>query len=99
MPSDTPPIRIIALEGIPEIRIGDDIGSVIAPGETGVLVPQRDPAALARAIADLLADPARRAVIGTAARNLVAARFGWAAAAARFEAAYDRALAFTAHGN
>jgi glycosyltransferase involved in cell wall biosynthesis len=75
------------------------IGSVIAPGETGVIVPERDPAALARALADLLADPARRAVIGTAARNLVAARFGWAAVAARFEAAYDRALAFTAHGN
>jgi len=75
------------------------IGSVIAPGATGVLVPERDPAALARAIADLLADPARRAVIGGAARDAVARRFGWAAAAARFEAAYDRALAFTSHGN
>ncbi|MFL5708960.1 MAG: coenzyme F420-0:L-glutamate ligase [Chloroflexota bacterium] len=28
MPSDTS-IRVIALEGIPEIRIGDDIGSII----------------------------------------------------------------------
>jgi glycosyltransferase involved in cell wall biosynthesis len=57
-------------------------------------VPERDPAALAGAIAALLADPARRAALGAAARATVESRFGWAAAAARFEAAYDRALAF-----
>jgi glycosyltransferase involved in cell wall biosynthesis len=75
------------------------IGSVIAPGETGLLVPERDAAALARAAAELLADRARRAVIGAAARAAVSSRFGWAAAAARFEAAYDRALAFMSHDN
>jgi glycosyltransferase involved in cell wall biosynthesis len=75
------------------------IGSVIAPGESGIIVPDRDPAALARAIVELLADPARRAVIGADARSAVTARFGWAAAAARFEAAYDRALVFMSHDN
>jgi len=70
------------------------IASAIDDGRTGMLVAERDPAALATAIRALLADPARRAAMGTAARAAVEARFGWASAAARFEAAYDRAIAF-----
>jgi len=70
------------------------IASAIDDGRTGVLVAERDSPALAGAIASLLADPARRAAIGAAARAAVDARFGWPAAAAGFEAAYDRALAF-----
>jgi glycosyltransferase involved in cell wall biosynthesis len=63
-------------------------------GRTGMLVAERDPAALAGAMTALLADPARRSAMGQAARASVEARFGWGAAAARFEAAYDRAIAF-----
>jgi phosphatidyl-myo-inositol dimannoside synthase len=70
------------------------IRSAIDDGRTGTLVAERDPLALAGAIAALLADPARRAAIGAAARAAVEARFGWEVAGARFEAAYDRALAF-----
>jgi glycosyltransferase involved in cell wall biosynthesis len=70
------------------------IGSAIQEGRTGVLVAERDPSALAAAIDALLADPARRAEMGRAARATVEARFGWTVTAARFEAAYDRALAF-----
>ena len=70
------------------------IASVIEDGRTGTIVPERDPAALARAIGALLADPERRARLGAAGRAAVEARFGWETAAARFEAAYDRALAF-----
>jgi glycosyltransferase involved in cell wall biosynthesis len=70
------------------------IASVIEDGRTGLIVPEREPAALARAVAALLDDPARRATVGAAARALVSARFGWDGVAARFEAAYDRALAF-----
>jgi len=70
------------------------IGSAIDDGRTGILVPERDPSALARAIGGLLADAPRRARLGAAGRASVEARFGWGAAAARFEAAYDRALAF-----
>jgi glycosyltransferase involved in cell wall biosynthesis len=70
------------------------IGSVIENGRTGVIVPERDAAALADAIAALLLDPIRRAVLGRDGRALVEARFGWDAVAARFVAAYDRALAF-----
>ena len=70
------------------------IGSVITDGETGVIVAERDARALATAIDGLLRDPDRRARLGVAGRAMVAARFGWERAAARFEAAYDRALAF-----
>lgn len=70
------------------------IGSVVRDDETGLIVAERDAPALARAIRRLLADPARRLRLGESARTAVAARFGWEAAAARFESAYDRALAF-----
>jgi glycosyltransferase involved in cell wall biosynthesis len=70
------------------------IASVVRDGESGRLVPERDAASLRSAITGLLRDPAERARLGAAGRALVQARFGWDAAAARFEAAYDRALAF-----
>ena len=70
------------------------ITGVVDDGRTGVIVPQRDAGALAAALTGLLRDPRRRAGLGRAGRALVEARFGWEAAAARFESAYDRALAF-----
>src|SRR4051812_23691373 len=75
------------------------IGSAIDDGKTGVIVPERDPASLAAALTALLREPARAAALGAAARESVAARFGWGAAAARFEAAYDRALAIKSRTN
>ena len=70
------------------------IASVVENGRTGVIVAERDPAALADAIAALMRDPLRRAVLGRDGRALVEGRFGWDATAARFVTAYDRALAF-----
>lgn len=70
------------------------IGSVIVDDQTGVIVPERDAGALGRAVALLFADPVRRQRLGEAAREAVAGGFGWDRAAARFESAYDRALAF-----
>jgi glycosyltransferase involved in cell wall biosynthesis len=71
------------------------IGSVVEHGRTGVIVPERDPDALAAAISALATDPAGRVRLGEAARAEASARFGWEFVAGRFEAAYDRALAMT----
>lgn len=47
----------------------------VEPGTTGLLVPPRDPAALADAIAALALDPPRRQRMGEAGRRLMADRF------------------------
>ncbi len=62
------PVVASRLEAIPEI---------VSDGETGVLVPTRDPAALGRALSGLLADPIRARLMGAAGRARVLARFGW----------------------
>jgi glycosyltransferase involved in cell wall biosynthesis len=70
------------------------IATIVEDGRTGVIVPERDARALAAALSALLRDRSRAAALGLAGRALVEGRFGWERAAARFEAAYDRALAF-----
>lgn len=63
---------------------------VVDEGRTGLLVPPRDPAALAAAVRGLLDDPARRAAMA-AAGPAWAAQFAWPAVADRVEAAYRAA--------
>jgi glycosyltransferase involved in cell wall biosynthesis len=64
------------------------IGEFVVPGETGILCPPADPEALARAIAALARDPARRRAMGVAGRRRVAEAFSFrrnvAAIARRF---------------
>jgi glycosyltransferase involved in cell wall biosynthesis len=60
------PVVSTAVSGIPE---------VIHDGETGLVVPQRDPAAIADAVARLAADPGLAAAIGERANTLVRAEF------------------------
>lgn len=74
------------------------IGAVVTHEETAVVVPERDPRAIADAIASLTGDPARARRIGARARALAEARFGWEETARRLERAYDRALAFKSRG-
>ena len=62
----------------------------IADGETGRLVPPGDADALAKALAELLRDPARLARMGAAARTRVLDRFGGAAFAQAGSAALGR---------
>jgi glycosyltransferase involved in cell wall biosynthesis len=70
------------------------IGQVLTHERTALLVPERDARALATAICRLMENEPLRRQLGSASRALAAERFDWGGAAARFEAAYARALAF-----
>jgi glycosyltransferase involved in cell wall biosynthesis len=61
---------------------------LVRTGETGILVPPRDPAALADALARLAADAALRQRLGAAARRLVEDEFGEARVAGETLALY-----------
>jgi phosphatidylinositol alpha-mannosyltransferase len=72
-----------------------DIGGyrdLVRDGSEGLLVPPRDPEALATALAGLLDNPARRAAMGEAARN-AAARYAWPVVAAEVADVYRAASA------
>jgi len=66
-------------------------GELVADGESGLLVPPRDPPALARALRRLLAEPETRERLGAAARRRAEA-FTAAATAGRVMALYERLL-------
>jgi glycosyltransferase involved in cell wall biosynthesis len=61
-------------------------------GDAGLLVPVRDPAATAGAIARLAGDPDLRASMGEAARRRVEERFSWDAVADGYLCAFGEAL-------
>jgi len=63
---------------------------VVSPGCDGVLVPRGDGRALAEALRDLADDPARRAAMGTAARES-ARRYAWPRVADEILASYEEA--------
>jgi glycosyltransferase involved in cell wall biosynthesis len=63
-------------------------GEVVAEGQTGLLVPPRDPAPLAEAIAAMLAEPERRVSIGRLGRKVVEERFSAAAMVRQMEDLY-----------
>ena len=72
-----------------------DVGSVreaVVDGETGLVVPVEDPAALAAAINILIAEPERRAAMGEAARAIAEKRFTVGATVDRYLDVYDRVL-------
>jgi len=64
----------------------------IEDGATGLLVPERDPAALSAALAALLADAGRRSAMGTAGRRRVEREFRAAPMTRRIEAIYEAAM-------
>lgn len=65
----------------------------VADGETGLLVPERDPAALAEALLSLLGDPARRRALGSAGRRRVEEELHWGAIARVHDRLYREAVA------
>ncbi len=62
------PVVATAVGGIPD---------VIIPDQTGLLVPERNPYALAKAILELLANPERAAELGRNGLSDVQSRFSW----------------------
>ncbi|MFD9320885.1 glycosyltransferase family 4 protein [Streptomyces sp. NPDC060053] len=65
---------------------------LVAHGRTGLLVPPRDATVVRDAVAELVADPARRAVYGAAGRATVEGRT-WAAVGDRLIGHYEDVLA------
>jgi glycosyltransferase involved in cell wall biosynthesis len=74
------PVVATAVGGIPEI---------IADGQSGLLVPPSDPAALTAACLRLLEDPSGAAALGAEGRRTVLSRFSVGAMTARYSALYD----------
>jgi glycosyltransferase involved in cell wall biosynthesis len=65
---------------------------LVSDGETGLLVPPRDAAALRAAVERLLRDPELRERLGRAARARARERFGWDAVIDRTLELYTPAL-------
>jgi glycosyltransferase involved in cell wall biosynthesis len=82
MANDTPLVAT-AIGGVPD---------VVEHGRTGLLVPRRDPEALAQGLISLLADPVRRARMAAAAKDALR-RYTIDATAARFAALYETLIA------
>ena len=68
------------------------IPEAVTDGESGRLVPEHDPGALAAALRGMVADPARLARMGENASISVAREFGQTAQVARLETLYDEAV-------
>ena len=76
--------------GLPCIgSTADAARDVIVDGETGLLVPYGDPAALAAALSDLLEDPERCAALGAAAARHARRAFGYERFRSNFLAALE----------
>jgi glycosyltransferase involved in cell wall biosynthesis len=72
---------------------------IVVDGETGRLVPPRDPDAFAAALVEILTDPARRAAMGRAGRERAETVFGIRQHAKAIEAVFDEILTTHASSN
>jgi glycosyltransferase involved in cell wall biosynthesis len=70
---------------------------IVQPGINGLLVPPRDPAALADALQKLIEDAELRVRLGTQARAIAEGRFGSERIAVSVKAVYQELLARSAH--
>jgi teichuronic acid biosynthesis glycosyltransferase TuaC len=98
MPGVEEPFGVAFVEamagGVPAIGARGEGGpeDIAAAGEGMLLVPPDDHHALAGAIESVLADPARRDLLGAAARATVAEHFTWEQCGKRTLEAYEAAL-------
>lgn len=76
--------------GLPVVatRVGGN-PEIVRDGESGFLVPPRDPAAFARRVVELLSNPGLREGMGRAGRRVVEREFTLSATAARYEEVYE----------
>ena len=97
IPSEEEGLGLVAVESqlcetpVIAFRSGG-ITDVVVDGETGVLTPPGDVAALAAALDGIVRDTDRAASLGRAGRLAAVARFAPAAVAARYRAIYERAV-------
>lgn len=96
-PSDWEASGFVCLEAMAAARAvvasaSGGMAESIVDGETGVLVPHRDPRAIADALLALLADPAKCGALGLAARRSVSERFHPRVILPLQEASYARAI-------
>jgi len=78
---DNQPVSILEAfaAGLPVVSTGTgDIAAMVRPGQTGLLVPADDPAAMAAAVAGLLESPDHALLLARRARQETA-RYTWAA--------------------
>ena len=90
------PIAVLEAMAAERAIVGSAVGGMgelIEDGETGILVPPRDVAALAAGLRRLLEDPARRRAMGDRGRRRVESDFGPTAMAGQVEGVYERLLA------
>ncbi len=93
---DNQPVTLLEAmaAGLPVVTSSaGDIPSLVRDGETGRLVPPRDPAAMARVVGDLLAHPVAAARIARRARRQVE-RYTWAHARRAWMDVYAQAAGF-----
>ncbi len=98
VPSSYEPFGLVALEaaaaGTPVVAgTTGGLPEIIRHGENGMLVPPRDPRALAAAVTTLLAEPEYRAALVRSAQRIIEARFVWSITARETEKVYDEAVA------
>jgi glycosyltransferase involved in cell wall biosynthesis len=89
------PQIVLQAEAVGRAVVGTTIGGipeVVSEGVTGLLVPPRDPEALATAIGSLLANASLRLDLGRNAGAVAAAHYGLDVMCRRLEAIYDRYL-------
>lgn len=80
--------------GLPVVASGiSGIPLAVDDGTHGLLVPERDPAALADALDSLLVNAEARREMGRVARRRAETELTWAAVAGRYRRAYTEALA------
>jgi glycosyltransferase involved in cell wall biosynthesis len=85
-------VEAMALEKPVVSTPADGVVDVVLPDRTGIIVPQGDTAAMARATLDLLKEPDRRRELGATARTMVRDRFDLGRMIRQIENLYEELL-------